>query len=132
MLPLSVPMKQISLMNHLDDHRCLFGLASASQAATINLAWNSNTEKDLAGDVVWYGTQSGTYTTSIDAANNASQSVTNLVNGTQYYFVVRLYNTSGMFSGASQIISGVAASGRHRRWLRRPALYQRPARPAWR
>ncbi|MEP7310457.1 MAG: LamG-like jellyroll fold domain-containing protein, partial [Acidobacteriota bacterium] len=86
----------------------LLGVASTTQAATINLAWNPNTETNLAGYSVSYGTQSGASTTTIDVGNNASPLLTNLVNGTRYYFTVKAYNTSAMYSAPSAEISGMA------------------------
>ncbi len=88
----------------------LIGLAIATHAATINLAWNPNTEPDVAGYVVSYGTQSNTYTTTVDVGKNVTSVLANLTNGTRYYFIVKAYNASGMFSAASQEVSGVAAN----------------------
>ena len=87
----------------------VLGLARPTQADTIQLAWNANTEADLAGYVVSYGTAAKTYTSTFDSGNNTSQPVANLVKGTRYYFVVKAYNTSGVYSAASQEISGVAS-----------------------
>ena len=87
----------------------LLGLARTTQADTINLAWNANTEANLAGYVVSYGTQANTYTSTFDSGNNTSQPLANLVKGTRYYFVVKAYNTSGVYSAASQEISGIAS-----------------------
>src|SRR5262245_26295130 len=83
------------------------GLEGTLQAATLTLAWNPNTEPDIAGYVISYGTQPNSYTTSIDVAKTTSKQLTNLVDGTRYYFAVKAYNTSGQFSGLSTEISGV-------------------------
>jgi len=87
----------------------VLGLARTTQADTINLTWNPNTEINLAGYVVSYGTAANTYTSTFDSGNNTSQPLSNLVKGTKYYFVVKAYNTSGVFSGASQEVSGIAS-----------------------
>ncbi|MEO8260454.1 MAG: fibronectin type III domain-containing protein, partial [Acidobacteriota bacterium] len=84
-------------------------VAATTHADTINLSWNPNTEADLAGYAVSYGTQPGVYVSSFDSGKNTSQAVSNLANGTRYYFVVKAYNTSGTYSLASVEVSGVAA-----------------------
>ena len=41
-------------------------------AADVTLAWDPNTEADLKGYIISYGTESGVYSESIDIANNSS------------------------------------------------------------
>jgi hypothetical protein len=76
-------------------------------ASSVNLAWNPNTEPDLAGYTVHYGTTSGAYTHSVDVGSRTSWQVEGLEGSRVYYFVVRAYNTSGMTSAPSQEVSAV-------------------------
>jgi hypothetical protein len=72
--------------------------APAGWAQTVSLAWDANTETDLAGYIVAYGTQSGQYTTTLDVGNQTMYSLSSLPGGQRYYFAVQAYNTSGMTS----------------------------------
>ncbi|HET6464250.1 MAG TPA: fibronectin type III domain-containing protein, partial [Nitrospiria bacterium] len=76
-------------------------LASAGDAI---LTWNSNTETDLAGYKVYYGTASRSYGTPIDVAKQTTYTVSGLAAGT-YYFAVKAYDTSGNLSGFSSEVS---------------------------
>ena len=75
----------------------LLGSASSLRAATVTAMWNANSESDLAGYKLSYGTQSGVYTTTLDVGNVTSRVLT-LTGGQRYYFAVQAYNTSAMTS----------------------------------
>ena len=75
----------------------LLGSASVLHAATITAMWNANSETDLAGYKLSYGTQTGVYTTTVDVGNVTSRPLT-LAGGQRYYFAVRAYNMSAMIS----------------------------------
>lgn len=64
------------------------------------LSWDPNTEPDLAGYKVYYGTAAGHYGTPIDAGNVITFTATGLGLGT-YYFAITAYDTSGNESGYS-------------------------------
>jgi len=66
--------------------------ASVLRAAPVTATWNSNPESDIAGYILSYGTQSGTYSSSIDVGNLTTWPL-NLTAGQRYYFVVQAYNT---------------------------------------
>ena len=77
-------------------------------AAQVKLAWDANTESDLAGYKVYYGTGSKSYTGSVDVGNVTSYTVTGLTQGQTYYVTITAYNSSGSESGYSTEVSGVA------------------------
>ena len=70
-------------------------ISHSAFAASVNVAWDANSESDLAGYSVHYGTASGTYIYHINAGNKTSQLVSNLSNGATYYFAVTAYDTAG-------------------------------------
>jgi len=67
------------------------------------LSWNANTETDLSGYKIYYGTDSrkgdcpkdGGYAKSISAGNVTTYKITNLNPGATYYFSVTSMNKSG-------------------------------------
>ena len=85
---------------------------SMAQAATANLSWTApttNTDgtpiKSLAGYKVYTGTASGSYSQNIDVGNATSYAMTNLNDGTNYYFAVTAYDAAGDVSGYSNQVS---------------------------
>ena len=78
----------------------LFSSVNLLAAQSVGLAWDPNSENDLAGYLVYYGTASRNYDQTLSAAT-PSATVTNLNSGTTYYFAVTAYNTNGMESGYS-------------------------------
>ena len=67
----------------------------------VTLAWNPNSEIDLAGYRVYYGNSSRTYGAMIDVGNRTTFQVPSLSPGVTYYFAVTAYNTTNMESGFS-------------------------------
>ncbi|HHN65661.1 MAG TPA: fibronectin type III domain-containing protein, partial [Nitrospirae bacterium] len=83
----------------------LIGLSiTVSFAYTVTLSWDANTESDLAGYKVYYGTSSRNYTETIDVGNTTTYQITGLSEGT-YYFAVTAYDTSGNESDYSEEVS---------------------------
>ena len=79
-------------------------------AADVSLAWDANSEPDLAGYKIYYGNASGTYGSLIIIGNVTTYTVTNLAPGT-YYFVVAAYNSAGLESGYSnEVFATVSAA----------------------
>ena len=78
----------------------LFGSASTIQAANVTATWNPNTESNIAGYKLSYGTQTGVYSTTVDTGNVTTWSLT-LTAGQTYFFALQAYNTSGLTSPLS-------------------------------
>ena len=75
---------------------------------TVTISWNSpeaNTDgtliTDLSGYRVYYGTQSGDYSTAINVGETTTYQITNLSPGNTYYFTVTAYDSSMNESGFS-------------------------------
>ena len=76
-----------------------------AQAAEINLAWDRNSEPDVAGYMLYYGNQSRNYTESIDVGNCLSATISGFVKGEPYYFCVTAYDSQGYESDFSSELS---------------------------
>jgi hypothetical protein len=86
----------------------LLGLAaeaSAAAAASVSLAWNANSESNIAGYRLQYGTTSGVYPNSLDVGKVTTATADGLNPGDTYYFVVVAYNTAGQTSPPSAQVS---------------------------
>jgi hypothetical protein len=88
--------------------------ASDGFASQATLAWNANTESDLAGYRIHHGTTSGSYSVHIDVHNVTTYTVTGLTEGQTYYLVATAYNTSGNESGYSNQVSHTVPSSQGR------------------
>jgi hypothetical protein len=89
-------------------------LAVLTCSATLSaqtLMWNANTESNVGGYIVQYGTQSGSPSTSIDVGNVTSRAITGLTAGTTYYFQVIAYTTTGVRSAPSTQITYTVPGG---------------------
>ncbi len=82
-----------------------------SDAAEVNLEWDANTEHDLAGYRIYYGTSSGVYSHSVDVGNVVQTTVSGLFEDVTYYFVATAYNDGEDESGYSNEISWAYDAG---------------------
>ena len=80
------------------------GSIATVQAANVLVSWSANTESDLVGYKVYYGTSAGTYGAPINVGNVTSYTLTGLNSGT-FDFAVKAYDTSGNESGFSTEVS---------------------------
>ncbi|HEX4665880.1 MAG TPA: fibronectin type III domain-containing protein [Chthoniobacterales bacterium] len=87
----------------------LFLLGTDLRAASLTLYWDANSEPDLAGYRVHYGTAKYPYGSLVDIATT-SATITNLKKGVTYTFAVTAYNTSGAESDYSAPISYTVGS----------------------
>ena len=74
----------------------------AANAATVTLAWDKNTESDIAGYKLYYGTSSRNYKYSQDVGNSTTYTISDLDEGITYYFAVTDYDSSGQESNFSE------------------------------
>jgi hypothetical protein len=82
----------------------VFGIPPV-HAAEISLAWDQNSEPDIAGYKIHYGLESGSYTTVTDVGKFTSCSLSDLEEGKTYYFAATAYNEAGYESGYSNEVS---------------------------
>lgn len=82
----------------------LFCKTSPAFAGDAILSWTPNTDSDLAGYKVYYGTVSRRYGAPITVGNQTAYTVTGLGLGT-YYFVLTAYDAAGNESAFSNEIS---------------------------
>ena len=71
----------------------IFLASTPAQSAQVTLQWDPNPEAELAGYRVYYGTSSGNYSHSLDVGKTTTCTVTNLQDGTPYYFAATAYDT---------------------------------------
>jgi hypothetical protein len=84
------------------------GGCNSGETGTINLAWDSSTEPDVAGYKVHYGTSPRTYGPGIDVGNVKTFALTGLIKGQRYFISVKAYNTPRHESDFSNEVSGIA------------------------
>ena len=70
--------------------------------AAVTLAWDANTEPDLAGYRIHYGTASGDYSHTIDVGNITTYTLTGLEEDGTYYLVATAYDEDDNESGCSR------------------------------
>ena len=67
----------------------------------VTLTWDPNSEPDLAGYDIYYGTASGNYQWKTDVGNVTNYTQTGLNIGVTYYLAATAHNTQGLESGFS-------------------------------
>jgi len=81
------------------------------QADSVTLAWDANSESDLAGYKIYYGCNSRHYTSCIDVGNRTSYTVSGVQTGRKYYFAITAYNTDGYESYYSNEVTAGSGGG---------------------
>ncbi len=85
------------------------GGTAVAEGAVIKLAWDPNTESDVAGYKVYYGTSSGNYEKAVDIGKTTEYLISGLTKGQTYYISVTAYDTASNESGFSNEVTGSAA-----------------------
>src|SRR5690242_17490548 len=75
---------------------------TTAQAASLTLAWDPSPDP-VSGYVVYWGTQSGVYTQSLDVGKTTTRQISGLGANTPYYFTVRAYNAAGLSSPSVEV-----------------------------
>jgi large repetitive protein len=63
-------------------------------ASSLRVTWNANSDSDLTGYKVYYGTQSNTYGTPVSIVGAVSYDIPNVQAGSTYYVAVSAYDSS--------------------------------------
>src|SRR4029434_8853291 len=72
----------------------LLGVEQSRGAQSVTLAWNPNSETNLAGYKLFYGTASRTYSGFVSLGSaTTTGTINNLQSGLTYYFAVTAYCT---------------------------------------
>jgi hypothetical protein len=82
-----------------------FAFCACLDAASVTLAWDPNKEPDVAGYRLYYGTPAGSFGTVVNTGNVTNHTVTDLRQGASYAFYVTCYNTSGLESEPSNVVT---------------------------
>lgn len=85
----------------------LWSFSARAQAASVGLAWDPNTETDLAGYKVYSGTASRNYTNVVTLGLVTTYVVTNVAYDITTFFAVTAYNTSGLESEFSNEVNAL-------------------------
>lgn len=76
---------------------------------TLKVAWDPNSEPNLAGYIVLWSTDSGVYRNSAVLPTKPTEyEIKGLVPGTRYYVIVKAFDDVGAVSPASTEVTGIA------------------------
>ena len=78
--------------------------AQFSHSAEVTLMWDQNDPMSVTGYYVYYGLESGSYTTKIDAGYDSQYTLFDLDDLTSYYIAVTAYNEFGESDFSEEII----------------------------
>jgi hypothetical protein len=84
------------------------GGCGSGEIGAIKLAWDPNTDPDVAGYKVYYGASPGKYGPGIAVGNVTTYELTGLIKGQKYYLAITAYDKAGKESRFSTEIIGIA------------------------
>jgi len=79
--------------------------AGMAFAADVRVMWDPNSEEDLAGYKIYWGTESRVYGQPIDVGNVTECTIPGLEPGIKYYIAATAYNTAGYESDYSNEVT---------------------------
>ena len=82
-------------------HKIFLPFVVNSKPTDITLAWDFNSEPDVAGYKLYLGNSSRNYTQVVDLGMTDQYTIRNLIEGTVYFFALTAYNQNGLESGFS-------------------------------
>ena len=85
----------------------VFG-TSVLAGSSVILAWDPSPDTNVVGYALYYGTSSGNYSARLDVQSQLATSISNLVAGTTYYFVVTAYTAEQLESLPSDEVAYLA------------------------
>ncbi len=85
---------QIARMGLIATFIFVFGIVSVVFAGGVIVSWDPNSEPDLLGYKVYWGTSSRNYTNVKDVGNSTTYTIANLAEGLKYFFAVTAYDTA--------------------------------------
>jgi len=82
-------------------YQIFFPVVSNSNPIGITLAWDPNSEPDLAGYKLYIGNSSGNYIQTRDLGLTTQYTIRDWIGGPPYFFALTAYNQKGFESGFS-------------------------------
>ena len=82
---------------------CLFVLSGCESTVIVLIDWDNNTEPDLGGYNVYFGTARGNYDNTLDVGVKSRVYLSGLHEDLTYYFAIRAYDLAGNESPFSRL-----------------------------
>jgi len=91
----------------------LISMPGLAHSAVVILEWSANSEPDLAGYMVYYGTSTRDYAWSVDVGDYTTCAISDsrLEDGQTYYFAATAYDEYGNESGYSEEVTYTFSAG---------------------
>jgi fibronectin type 3 domain-containing protein len=96
-----------------------------SIGGTITLAWDANTESDLAGYKIYYGIESGKYGEPLDVGKVTEKTIPGFIDGETYYFAATAYDDQNNESAYSEELTHTFSGGEPKKNIQMPGGYKR-------
>lgn len=100
-----IPARYAILLSLFSGVLFAFSPTSVEAQQNVGLSWDPSPSSDIAGYNVYYGSESGNYTTLISVGNSTNAQITGLAGGMTYYFAVSAYGSSGQESELSNEVT---------------------------